>query len=118
MTSEVRNRSIPRTTLLMPPEVSWLSPATGLLSVVVRPVWVVIGSVLARRDGRGRGDASGSRAVADVEHRSLRADVRQSIEVVRRRWRRRGPLEGIALPWVVAGDLATAQRDEDVPQQG
>src|SRR3990170_516498 len=47
ITSEVKNRSIPRTTLLMPPVLSWLRPATGLTSVVVR-AWLsdVIGSVL------------------------------------------------------------------------
>src|SRR5688572_33408956 len=114
MTSEVRNRSIPRTTLLMPPEVSWLRAATGLVSVVVRPVWVVIGSVLARGDGRGRGVASGFRAVAHVEHGSLGADLREPVEVVRRRWRRGRPFEGVALPRIVAGDLAAAQRDEDI----
>src|SRR5688500_2591298 len=109
MTSEVRNRSIPSTTLLMPPVVSWLRPATGLCSVVVR-AWlsVVIGSVLDLRGG-----AVGLWAVADVEHRSLGADLRQSVEVVGRRRRRRRPLQGVALPWVVAGDLTTAQRDED-----
>ena len=57
------------------------------------------------------------RSVADVEHRPLGPDLGQVVEVVRRRRRAGRPLEGVALPRVVARRLAAAQRHEDVPEQ-
>src|SRR5262245_57662129 len=107
MTSLVRNSSIPRTGLPIPPRASCGSPATGLCSVVrawLSAVIVVVRSVA---------DAP----VTGVEQGPLGADLGQPVEVV---WRWRGagrPFERVALPRVVAGRLAAAQRDEDVPQE-
>src|SRR6478735_8751920 len=99
MISEVMNSSIPRTGLLIPPS-AWLgrtscwarTSASGVAVVIVRP------------------SVRGCPAVPGVEHRALRADLGQVVEVVRRRRGGGGPLEGVALPRVVAGRLAAAQR--------
>src|SRR3954470_23651763 len=102
------NRSIPRTGLLIPPWVSWGIEASGLCSTGSAAGSVVIDiarSVLRRP------------AVADVEQRTLGADLRQMIEVVRRRRRGGRPLERIPLPGVVAGDRSAAERQEDVPEE-
>src|SRR5262245_43784274 len=75
MTSLVRNSSIPRTGLPIPPRASCGSPATGLCSVVrawLSAVIVVVRSVA---------DAP----VAGVEQGPLGADLGEPVEVVRRR---------------------------------
>src|SRR4029079_1304023 len=108
MTSEVMNRSIPRTGLLMPPCVSWGIDARGLCSTgsAVGSVVIDIGLSVVRGP-----------AVTEVEQRPLGADLRQVIEVVGG-WRRRGrPFEGVGLPRIVPCDRAAAQRQEDVPQE-
>jgi hypothetical protein len=46
--------------------------------------------------------------LANVEHRLRRANVRDGVEVVNRRWGEREPLERRALPWIVAGRFAVA----------
>src|ERR1700682_4915030 len=97
------NRSIPSTGLLMPPRLSWASPAIGVCSTGTK-AWlsaVIVG-----------GSMSGRPAVAQVEERPFGADLGQVIEVVRRRRRAGRPLEGVRLPRVVAGDLPAAERDE------
>src|SRR6185436_1371817 len=107
------NSSIPRTGLLIPPLTSWSRPpkrwspsgvesTTGAMALAFV---VIVRSV-----------AAGLR-VAGVEERALGADVRQVVEVVGGRRRAGRPLEGVGLPRVVAGGLAAAQRDEDVPEE-
>src|SRR5690242_10038367 len=109
MISLVMNRIIPSTGLLVPPCVSCGMEASGLCSTGCRAFWSVV--IVVARSVRGRA------AVAKVEQRSLRADLREPVEVVGR-WRRgRRPLERVGLPWVVARRRAAAQREEDVPQE-
>src|SRR5215203_6639504 len=120
------NRIIPRMTLLIPPCWSCGRAATGLWSVV--RAWlsfVIVAPSVPGGSGRQLAGPIGSRrdrvvprlAMANIEHRPLGADLRESVEVVRRGRRARRPLQRVALPRVVAGGLAAAQRDEDVPQQ-
>src|SRR5436190_61510 len=110
ITSEVMNRSIPRTGLLIPPCVSWGIDASGLCSTGSGWVSVVIAMVAA-------GSVGGRPAVPDVEHRPLGSDLGEVVEVVRG-WRRRGrPFERVAFPRVVARWFAAAQRQEDVPEE-
>src|SRR3954449_5545936 len=97
ITSEVMNSSIPRTGLPSPPE-AWLSAVpcargSAGVSAVVSAAIVVLPSVR-------RGPA-----VPGVEHRPLGADLGEVVEVVGRRRGGRRPLEGVALPRVVARDL-------------
>src|SRR5215217_2549315 len=107
ITSEVMNRSIPRTGFPMPPEPWAVAPgwASAWVSAVVS---AAIGVAPSVRRGA---------AVPGVEDRALGADLREVVEVVRGRRRRGRPLEGVGLPRVVAGDPAAAQGDQDVPQE-
>src|SRR4051794_25610470 len=110
MISEVMNSSIPRTGLLMPPCESCGIEASGLCSLGTAWVSVVRAIVVAR-------SVLGRPAVPDVEQWPLGTDLREPVEVVGRRRRAGRPFQGIGLPGVVASRSATAQRDEDVPQQ-
>src|SRR6478735_8183771 len=105
------NSSIPRTGLLIPPLTSWSRPPkrwspSGVASttgaMALASMVIVVRSV------------AGGLGVASVEERALGADVGQVVEVVGGRRRAGRPLQGVGLPWVVAGGLAAAQRDEDV----
>src|SRR5262245_65606747 len=66
------------------------------------------------------GGAAGDR-VADVAHRTVAADVRQDVEVVRVRRREGEPLEGVAAPRGVPGlgavGAARGRRDEGPPER-
>src|SRR4051794_36859447 len=102
------NRSIPRIGLLIP-RLAW-------------PSWTTTGAP-AWPDSTGIGWSAWPWAVMDlglvpdpavagVEDGPLGADFGQAVEVV---WRRRGarrPLEGVALPRIVAGVGAVAARDQ------
>src|SRR5829696_9900131 len=56
-------------------------------------------------------------AVPRVEDGPLGADLGQPVEVVRRRRRGGRPLERVALPRVIARELAVPERGEDVPDE-
>src|SRR3954447_5651941 len=99
------NSSIPRTGLPSPPE-AWVSAVpcargSAGVSAVVSAAIVALPSVR-------RGPAA-----PGVDPRPFRADLGEVVEVVGRRRRGRGPLEGVALPRVVTSDLPVAQGYED-----
>src|SRR4051812_35862280 len=108
------NRIIPRIGLLIPPRVSWARGPTAVWSAgAMALAFEVTGRSSVRRLGRGAGVGKNGRvvgsAVAKVEQRPLGADLRQVVEVVRRRRRGGRPFERVRLPWVVAGDSAAAE---------
>src|SRR5207247_8273596 len=74
-------------------------------------------SAVSRSQGPGLGTALGTtdlcKAPAKIAERAGTRDVRHAVEVVRRRRRRRVPLERVGDPRVVAGAAAGARRRGD-----
>src|SRR3954447_8179352 len=101
--SELMKKATPSTLGSIPcrrPRLSWPRPASGMLLAAMAdlPIRAIVILVIPERA-----------PATDLGQRAA--------EVLRRRWRRRGPLQRVGVPGVVAGLRAVAKAGGDVPEE-